>query len=191
MKLSPVVYDDELKIKDALQIYFAKYHFKDGGYKDTWFKIKVGPLFIPLPNIKSRVDAVKIHDIHHLVTEYAATLKGEAEIGAWEIGSGCGRYYVAWLLNSGSFFYGLIFFPKAVYDAFAKGRNARTNLYHNTFYDETLLNKTVGDLRQRIGIRGKNKISSGFSFGLFSVLILGSAALFFWLVFTIGRLIIS
>src|SRR5687768_972265 len=99
-----IVYPDNLKIKDALQLYFSHYHFENGGYDKKWFKIEAGPLFIPLPNIKSRVDAVKIHDVHHLITGYPATLKGEAEIGAWEIGSGCGKYYAAWLLNFGSFF---------------------------------------------------------------------------------------
>ena len=79
------------------------------------FKIKLGPVFIPLPNTKARVDAVKFHDIHHLLTEYPATLRGEAEIGAWEIASGCGKYYAAWVLNFGSFFYGMFFFPKATY----------------------------------------------------------------------------
>jgi len=57
-------YADDLKIKDALQFYFSQYHFKDGGYNDKFFKIKLGPTFIPVPNIKARLDAVKFHDIH-------------------------------------------------------------------------------------------------------------------------------
>ena len=103
-------YEDQLLVKDALQIYFSHYHFKDGGYKDKWFKIKIGPFFLPLPNIKDRVDAVKIHDIHHVITEYRADYKGEVQIGAWEIASGCGKYYIAWLLNFGSFVIGIFFF---------------------------------------------------------------------------------
>src|SRR5688572_29212059 len=94
-------YDDSLKIKDALQVYFTRYHFKNGGYDLKWFTIKMGPVYFPLPNIKSRVDAVKIHDIHHLVTGYEANMKGEVEIGGWEIASGCERYTAAWLLNFG------------------------------------------------------------------------------------------
>lgn len=103
-------YPDHLKIKDALQLYFSKYHFVNGGYDLKWFRIKLGPVFIPLPNTKARVDAVKFHDIHHLLTEYPATLKGEAEIGGWEIASGCGKYYAAWVLNFGSLLYGVFFF---------------------------------------------------------------------------------
>jgi NADPH:quinone reductase-like Zn-dependent oxidoreductase len=36
---------------------------------------------------------VKLHDIHHVLTGYDTTWRGKAEIGAWEIASGCGRHY--------------------------------------------------------------------------------------------------
>ena len=144
--------EDSWKVKDALQIYFSKYHFADGGYNLKWFKIKLGPIFIPLPNTKGRIAAVKIHDIHHLLTQYKANLKGEAEIGAWELASGCGKYIEAWVLNLGSFSYGLIFFPKALFNAFLFGRAMATNLYYSIIYDETLLNKTVGELRDYVGV---------------------------------------
>lgn len=145
------MYSDSLKIKDALQIYFSQYHFKDGGYKDRFFKIKLtGSFYIPVPNIKPRVNAVKIHDIHHLVTEYNANYKGEAEIGAWEIASGCGKYWVAWILNLGSFVIGMLFYQRPLLKAFLDGRHAKTNLYQGTIYNDELLNKTVGELRNRI-----------------------------------------
>jgi hypothetical protein len=144
------VYDDALKVKDALQLYFSKYHFENGGYHLKWFKIKVAFFYIPLPNTKARIEAVKIHDIHHLVTEYEANMKGEVEIGGWEIASGCEKYSIAWLLNFGSFFYGMIFFPRFLLRAFLRGRRTSTNLYHKTVYDDVLLNKTVGELRKKI-----------------------------------------
>ena len=144
-------FNDNLILKEALQIYFSRYHFENGGYDLNWFKIKIGAVFLPLPNIKARVEAVKIHDIHHILTEYTATLKGEAEIGAWELASGCGKYWAAWLLNLGSFFYGLLFFPGALWNAFIKGRHVNQNLYYNKCYDETLLNKKVGQLRHLVG----------------------------------------
>jgi len=143
-------YSNSLKVKDALNQYFSQYHFQDGGYHLKWFKIKLGPLYFPLPNIKARVDAVKIHDIHHLVTEYDANMKGEVEIGGWEIASGCGHYYVAWILNFGSFFYGMLFHPRTLLKAFLRGRRSATNLYYNVVYDDRLLNRTVGELRETI-----------------------------------------
>jgi hypothetical protein len=166
-------YPDHLKIREALQFYFSKYHFVNGGYDLKWFKIKLGPVFIPLPNTKARVDAVKFHDIHHLLTGYPATLRGEAEIGGWEIASGCGKYYAAWVLNFGSLFYGLLFFPGAVYNAFMRGRKCKTNLYHDVRYDDHLLNQTVGELRTMLfDDSRKNNAFDYFLFILCCILIL-------------------
>lgn len=174
-------YHDSLKVKEALPLYFSRYHFKDGGYHSTWFKIKLGPVYMPMPNIKMRVDAVKLHDLHHLVTEYEATMKGEIEIGAWEIASGCGKYPAAWILNFGSFFYGMIFHPRCLLRAFLKGRKCATNLYHDSRYDDALLNQTIGELRRRIvpDPSIKNSILDYLIFIFCSLFSLSAAFLFF------------
>ena len=154
------MYDDNQKIKDALQVYFSKYHFADGGYNLKWFKIKLGPFYLPVPNTKSRIAAVKLHDIHHILTGYTAFFKGETEIGAWEIAAGCGKYKIAWFLNFSSFLYGIFLYPRGLYKAFMRGRRAATTLYYGTPYDEALLNTTVYDLKQKLGIDSKlnNKV---------------------------------
>lgn len=159
-------YSNEMKISEALQIYFARYHFADGGYKDKYFRIKLGPAFIPVPNTSSRIKAVKFHDIHHLLTEYTALWKGEVEIGAWEIASGCGRHFVAWFLNFGSFCVGLLLYPKALFNAFVNGRHVRTNLYQDYVYNDALLNRTVGELRKELGVSTSTKTNPSdiFSF---------------------------
>lgn len=139
-------------LREALQRYFAQYHFADGGYTERWFRIKLGPLFIPLPNIPARVRAVKVHDVHHVLTGYRADWKGEVEIGAWELASGCGRYWVAWLLNAGSFTIGLVLYPRALWRAFREGRRVGMNLYHGVPYNDALLDSRVSGLRARYGI---------------------------------------
>lgn len=164
----PPTYADDLTVKDALAIYFSKYHFRDGGYNDKWFRIKLGKIFIPLPNIKARVQAVKIHDIHHLVTEYNADWKGETQIGAWEIASGCGKHYVAWLLNFGSFFVGMFLYPRSLFKAFMRGRHCATNLYSDTVYNERLLNTTIGDIRKITAIDSMDKCSAADYLAFFS-----------------------
>ena len=181
--MNTFVYSDELIIKDALQIYFSKYHFADGGYYDKYFKIKIGPLYIPFPNTGNRKKAVRFHDIHHLLTEYSALWKGEVEIGAWEIASGCGNLLIAWFLNFGSFAVGLFLFPKALFKAFMMGRNVKTNLYNNYEYTETLLNKTVGELRKEleIGQIKKNTFFDYFYFTSCALLILSETAVIVWL----------
>ena len=150
--MSTTIYPDEMKIEEALQSYFARYHFANGGYTEKYFKIKIGPILLPLPNSESRIKAVKFHDIHHILTEYTAFWKGEIEIGAWEIASGCGKHHIAWLLNFGSFSIGLFLYPKALFNAFMMGRSVKTNLYYDYVYDKSLLGKTVGDLRRELKI---------------------------------------
>jgi hypothetical protein len=166
--MSNRTYPDEMTIEEALQVYFKKYHFADGGYKDKYFKIKIGPVLIPFPNTNQRVKAVKFHDIHHLLTEYTALWKGEVEIGAWELASGCGQFFIAWFLNFGSFGIGLFLYPRTLFKAFMMGRHIKTNLYNGYRYDALLLGKTVGELRTELGI-GKIKRNRLFDYIYFFV----------------------
>ncbi len=188
-------YSDSMKIEEALQLYFTKYHFADGGYHDKYFKIKIGFFLLPIPNIKSRVIAVKFHDIHHILTEYTALWKGEVEISAWEIASGCGKHFVAWFLNFGSFSIGLFLYPKALFGAFMRGRNVKTNLYENYMYDNLLLNRTVGQLRNEmeIGRIKKNNLLDylyfSFWISLVFITILSSIFLICFVVTSIKNLI--
>lgn len=145
-------YDESLSIQEALSVYFLRYHFADGGYNDRYFRIKIGPLFIPFPNTQARLEGVKMHDIHHLLTGYTALWKGEVELAGWELASGCGRYYMAWFFNLGSFFIGLFTFPRALFRAFLQGRRVKSNLYNGYVYAQRLLQRTVGELRQELDV---------------------------------------
>src|SRR4051812_42059898 len=84
-----------------------------GGEHERWVKLKFGRFYIPFPNSKGRKEAVKFHDVHHLLTGYPTTWKGEAMLGAWEIASGCGRHRAAWIFDMGIFALGLFIFPAA------------------------------------------------------------------------------
>lgn len=68
----------------------------DGGYDARWVRIEAKPFPMFFPNTHRRVAAAKLHDLHHVATEYATDWPGEAEIAAWEIGGGCGPYGWAW-----------------------------------------------------------------------------------------------
>jgi hypothetical protein len=61
---------------------------EDGGYARKWVK-KLGPVPVLFPNTSGRRAALLPHDLHHVATGYGTTLVGEAEIGAWELASGC------------------------------------------------------------------------------------------------------
>ena len=141
-------YAPTLTVRDARAQYFQTNNFGDGGYNSKWVKIQAGPLPIYFPNTKARVRAVKLHDIHHILTEYDTSLTGEAEIAAWEIASGCKSYYAAWQLNLGALAMGELFAPRRVYAAFIRGRHSM-NLYSGVF-EESLLDVEVDTLRRQL-----------------------------------------
>ncbi|MCH7709463.1 MAG: hypothetical protein IH884_13310, partial [Myxococcales bacterium] len=145
---------DEFTVREALDGYFEAAGFPaDGGYTDKWVKLQVGGVFVfAFPNNQSRIRAVRFHDVHHVATGYATTWTGEAEIGAWEIASGCADHTAAWILNLYAMALGLCFAPRAVYRAFVRGRHSR-NCYCES-YDDELLDQKIGPLRERLGLRG-------------------------------------
>jgi len=144
-----VRYPDAAALIDARTRYFVDNGFpSDGGYSARWVKIQLGPVPFFIFNSAGRVRAVRYHDLHHVLTEYDTSLVGEAEIGAWELGSGCKGYLAAWFLNSAAVSIGLILAPRRVLSAFARGRRSE-NLYGHE-YGEALLNCSVGDLRRQL-----------------------------------------
>jgi hypothetical protein len=144
---------DDLTLRDARAAFFAAHEAtfgKDGGYGSKWVRIEFWPFPIYLPNMAGRDRAVRLHDLHHIVTGYATDLRGEAEIGAWEVGSGCGDFWHAWVLNMGALGMGLVIAPRRTFRAFVRGRQT-DNLYHHCArLEEPMLNQTVGELRRRL-----------------------------------------
>src|SRR5215213_1288690 len=122
----------------------------DGGYGDAWVVLKLWRIPFAFPNTEGRRRAVRFHDLHHVLTEYPTTWRGEFEIAAWEVAGGIRRYRVAWLLDLLGFACGLVVFPRAVYRAFVRGRHSR-NLYGDA-WDESILVSRVGEVRRRLGL---------------------------------------
>jgi hypothetical protein len=145
------LYSPSLSLAEARRIYFDANGFgPDGGYDAAWVDFKLGPIPFPFPNTAGRVRAVKFHDLHHIVTGYETNLVGELEIGAWEVGSGCGDMYSAWQLNLQSLVTGAIFAPRRTWRAFMAGRRSK-NFYTVTF-DDALLGTTVADARKQLNL---------------------------------------
>jgi ubiquinone biosynthesis protein Coq4 len=89
---------------------------------------------------------VPLHDLHHILTEYGTTWRGEAEISTWEVSSGGLRgFWAGWILDLMNVAQGLVINPRGVYAAFMRGRQT-TNLF-GTDFDERILDHSVGDLR--------------------------------------------
>jgi hypothetical protein len=143
-------YDDALTLRDARALYFQAFGFSEAHYSARWVSLKkiAGVIPIGFPNTAGRIRAVKMHDIHHVLTGYAANYTGEAEIGAWELAAGCGRHPAAWILNLFALQYG-VFIGRPVLRAAARGRRSAT-LYHMRELDEAVLQKTVGEMRREL-----------------------------------------
>ena len=143
-------YPDSLTLAGARSLFFARSGLgDDGGYNARWVRVETKPFPVYFPNTASRVEAAKLHDLHHIANEYQTDWAGEAEIAAWEIASGCGRHLWAWLLNLGAFTVGMVLFPKRLYRAFIRGRHS-ANLYRDGFPESDLPNKNLGWLRGQL-----------------------------------------
>jgi hypothetical protein len=131
--------------------YFRVNGFGDnGGYDDAWVDFKLGPIPMPFPNTPSRKRAVRFHDLHHALTGYATDVRGEFEISAWEIGSGCADHVAAWYLNLSGMVGGILAAPRRTFAAFVRGRHSR-NLYR-VAYDDALLGRRIGEVRHELGL---------------------------------------
>lgn len=143
--------DEAQTLREARGRYFEENGFgPDGGYAKKWVKLELGPVPLAIPNTASRVRAVRFHDLHHVLTGYATDWRGEAQISAWEIGSGCADMWAAWLLNLQGLLIGIAVDLRATVRAFARGRRTR-NLYRESFGD-SLLSQSVAEMRRRLSL---------------------------------------
>jgi hypothetical protein len=150
--MSAKSYPNRMTLAEARSLFFTRSGLgEDGGYNARWVRVETKPIPVYFPNTARRVEAAKLHDLHHIAMEYETDWTGEAEIAAWEIASGCGRHGWAWLLNLGAFTVGMALFPRRLYRAFMRGRRC-ANLYREGFPDSELATKSVSWLRERCGI---------------------------------------
>ncbi len=118
---------------------------EDGGYNDAWVDFKLGPIPFPFPNTQGRLRALAYHDLHHILTGYATDFRGELEISAWEVGSGCKDFWAAWALNLSGMAGGALLAPQRTFRAFVRGRVSQ-NLYGRPV--EPLLATSVTDAQR-------------------------------------------
>ena len=147
--------DDNQNVAELRAAYFEVNDFgDDGGYGERWVYLEFGPFRVPLYNSAARKRAVPIHDLHHLVTGYETTPKGEAEIASWELAAGTHDKWFALLITLPALAYGIVLWPKAVIRAWRFGDGVR-GLYVSDFQNEWL-NLELGQLR-RIALQPKPK----------------------------------
>ena len=115
-------------------------------YTSPQFPIYVGRRAIYLPN----PGYLPWHDLHHVATGYRTGLVGEAEISAYELRSGC-RSLVIVILCMGAMVMAMFVAPRRVLRAWKVAKRTR-NLYRQNVSYDSLLDMTVSELRQMLGI---------------------------------------
>jgi len=170
------IQNDSQTPRDLLPAFYKQYQLdEDGGQSSSYVRIELAKkIFLYFPNFDARRKAIFKHDVHHMVTGYTSTFKGETEIGAWEIGSGCRHYWAAFALDIAAITPGMLFNPAGVYKAFVRGRRTK-NLYSDSFTDEQVMDMRVADIRQSLLLNDHIGKTNGnlADFLLFVLLLLG------------------
>lgn len=143
-------------VRDALLEYFRTTGLGDDPwdvqdcYRDSWIRLDVRGVKVPFFPIYGLRDSLILHDLHHMVTGYETTWRGELEVAAWELAAGgCGRRWFFWLDRALFLLLGCAFAPRASLRAFQRGLHCR-NLYR--LDSQAALAMDVDALRQHVGV---------------------------------------
>ena len=95
----------------------------------AWIRFPVGGFNLPVLPTFGLKRALVAHDVHHLLLAIPTTLRGEAEIAAWELASGgCGWNVAFWLDRLIVLVLGLLLAPTVTWRGLRRGFGQR-NLY--------------------------------------------------------------
>jgi ubiquinone biosynthesis protein Coq4 len=126
--------------------YLAENSLSTDSYTARRFPIYVGrrPVYLPNPGY------LPWHDLHHVATGYKTGLVGEAETSAYELRSGCRSFFII-ILCIGAMLIAMFVAPRRVLRAWRTAKGTR-NLYRPNVSYDSLLDMTVGELRDMLGI---------------------------------------
>jgi hypothetical protein len=164
-------------VREALRRYHEANGFKGDAMTAETLQIRVLGHVGDLPNPRFQRALLARHDLHHVATGYGTDLRGEAEMGAWELAAGpklwirpprwsrvpgvegpaavalwMGLGAFVWVNNAGALLLGVLA-PIRTARAFVRGLFARS-LYRDELDYEALLDMTLEALRARLGVRG-------------------------------------
>jgi len=141
---------DDRRIAEALAEHLRLQGLpEDSGVSQPWVHVRWLGLPVVFPNFDARRTILVVHDVHHLLTGYRMNWRGEAEIGGFEIATGCRRFWAAWFFNFGGFLFGLVLAPRRTFGAFVRGRHCR-NFYGTD--PAAVLQERVGAARSTLGL---------------------------------------
>src|SRR5258706_2242160 len=119
-----------MTLQDELTSFYKRSGFGEVvGARSLTVPVYTGCMLVPLPNIETRRRFLKYHDLHHLVTGYSIGRIGEAEVSAWELGTGSAFVSpMLGVMNLIALSTGLVLEPLRMWRAFRRGCASR-NLY--------------------------------------------------------------
>ena len=145
-----------LTVREARDAYLAENGFSIEEYASKWTKASFFGIRFVVPNTRRHRFGIMLHDLHHVATGYGTDLAGEGEISGWELRqvSSLGAY-VGGIVTLGAAM-GFLLEPRRTVAAFRAGRH-HTPLFATVLTEreyEELLDLTVGELRERVGVAG-------------------------------------
>ena len=102
---------------------FRRHHGLEPPHDPHWL-CKLGPFALRLPNFAWRRKAIMAHDMHHILTGYPLTIRGEIQMAAWEWGAGRFPDWRATLFCTPLIALGLVWLPRRTWTAFKNGRRS-------------------------------------------------------------------
>ena len=71
-------------LRDARDAYLAENGFTVEAYEARWIDVWLFGVRVPVLNTRRHRAALRVHDLHHVLTGFGTDLVGEGEISAWE-----------------------------------------------------------------------------------------------------------
>jgi len=136
-------------VRRALDAYLAENGFTREAYDARWTEGSFFGIRLQVPNTRRHRWAIMLHDLHHVATGYGTDHVGEGEISMFEARSlRPVGLYVGGIVASAALL-GLLLAPRRALAAF---RAPGKTLWERDVDYERLLDMTVGELRQLMGL---------------------------------------
>lgn len=118
---------DELTVGDAVAgMPFGRDHFFAPESSSKWWYFRVLGLKIYCYNFNWRKRALFTHDLHHVVTGYPCTMKGEMQVATWEFAAGRFPNIFSNLFCLPLVAAGTLLIPRKTFKAFQSGQKSRS-----------------------------------------------------------------
>ncbi len=140
-----------MKTRDLISEYITQHDLCPGAntvdqwLQKEWLEVKIDERVVRAFPLRFVKDTLIKHDIHHVLTDYPTSFRGECELAGWELASGgCHLNVIFWFDRIIAMLIGLLFCPRATVGAIRQGWRCR-NLYSNQL--DELLESDVDELR--------------------------------------------